>query len=68
MGTFVVSLDFELWWGIRDAIPLARYRDNLIGERVAVEVLLERFTKRGIRATWATVGALFWKIATSSCV
>lgn len=59
MGSFVVSLDFELWWGIRDAIPLSEYRENLLGERVAVEALLACFTQRGIRATWATVGALF---------
>ena len=59
MGTFVVSLDFELFWGVRDVVPLSAYRDNLLGERVAVEALLDRFSKRSVRATWATVGALF---------
>ncbi len=59
MGSFVVSLDFELFWGVRDVVPLAAYRDNLLGERVAVEALLGRFEKREVRATWATVGALF---------
>ncbi|HEY1959993.1 MAG TPA: hypothetical protein VGH28_30500 [Polyangiaceae bacterium] len=59
MGAFVVSLDFELFWGVRDVLPLHEYRDNLLGERLAVTALLERFTQRGVRATWATVGALF---------
>lgn len=59
MGTFVVSLDVELLWGVRDVPSVAQYRDNLLGERAAVEALLEQFVKRGVRATWATVGALF---------
>jgi hypothetical protein len=59
MGSFVVSLDFELFWGVRDVVALSAYRDNLLGERVAVEALLDRFAARGVRATWATVGALF---------
>lgn len=58
-GTFVISLDFELLWGVRDVMSLDEYRDNLVGERVAVEVLLALFAARGIHATWATVGALF---------
>jgi peptidoglycan/xylan/chitin deacetylase (PgdA/CDA1 family) len=56
---FVVSLDFELLWGVRDVMTLEQYRENLVGERVAVEALLELFTRRGISGTWATVGALF---------
>ena len=59
MGTFVVSLDFELFWGVRDIVTLSAYRERLLGERVAVDTLLRRFSERGIRATWATVGALF---------
>jgi peptidoglycan/xylan/chitin deacetylase (PgdA/CDA1 family) len=59
MGTFVVSLDFELFWGVRDVVSLASYRERLLGERVAVNALLRRFEERGVRATWATVGALF---------
>lgn len=58
-GMFVISLDFELLWGVRDVMSLAEYRDNLLGERIAVEALLGVFRRRGIHATWATVGALF---------
>jgi peptidoglycan/xylan/chitin deacetylase (PgdA/CDA1 family) len=55
----VVSLDFELYWGIRDQIPLDAYRDNLLGVRQAIPAMLDLFRQRGIHATWATVGFLF---------
>ena len=35
-----------------------RYRNNLEGVREAVPQLLQLFTQRGVRATWAIVGAL----------
>jgi hypothetical protein len=58
-GAFVVSLDFELHWGIRDHAPLAACRDRLLGARRAVEVMLDLFANRGVHASWATVGMLF---------
>ena len=56
----VWSLDFELRWGMHDRLGLDRdlYRKNLEGAREAVPRLLQLFTRRGVRATWATVGAL----------
>ena len=56
----VWSLDFELRWGMHDVLGLDRdrYRKNLEGAREAVPKLLQLFTRRGVRATWATVGAL----------
>jgi peptidoglycan/xylan/chitin deacetylase (PgdA/CDA1 family) len=56
----VWSLDFELRWGMHDVLGLDRdrYRKNLEGAREAVPQLLQLFTRRGVRATWATVGAL----------
>ena len=56
----VWSLDFELRWGMHDLLGLDRdrYRKNLEGAREAVPQLLQLFTRRGVRATWATVGAL----------
>jgi len=56
----VWSLDFELRWGMHDRLGLDRdrYRQNLEGAREAVPQLLQLFTRRGVRATWATVGAL----------
>ena len=61
MGTFVVSLDFELHWGVRDHRTVAEYRENLLGVRRAIPALLALFSEFGIRATWATVGFLFFE-------
>ena len=61
MGTFVVSLDFELHWGVRDHRTVADYRDNLLGVRRVIPALLALFSEFGVRATWATVGFLFFE-------
>lgn len=59
-GALVVSLDFELHWGVRDHAPLhGPYRANLLGERRAVPALLSLFREFDVAATWATVGFLF---------
>jgi hypothetical protein len=58
-GTFVVSLDFELAWGVRDQAGVAGYRRNLLGARDVIPRMLERFAASEVRATWATVGMLF---------
>jgi hypothetical protein len=61
LGTFVVSLDFELHWGVRDHRAVADYRENLLGVRRVIPTLLDLFSEFGIRATWATVGFLFFE-------
>jgi len=59
-GAFVLSLDFELHWGVRDhEPPSGPYRQNLLGAREAIPRLLGLFERYGISATWATVGFLF---------
>jgi peptidoglycan/xylan/chitin deacetylase (PgdA/CDA1 family) len=59
-GAFVISLDFELHWGVRDtASGSAAYIPNLLGARAAIPRLLDLFESSGIAATWATVGFLF---------
>lgn len=58
-GQFVISLDFELLWGVRDHSDKQAYGQNVLGARDAVPRMLELFAARGIRATWATVGFLF---------
>ena len=58
-GTFIVSLDFALFWGMLDCCPLEDYQDNVLGGRKAIPKLLELFEKYGIHATWATVGFQF---------
>ena len=58
-GALVISLDFELYWGVRDVVSLPLYRENLLGVRRAVPAILRLFEQHGVHATWATVGFLF---------
>ena len=58
-GSFVVSLDFELFWGVHDKVSLESWKERLIATRQAIPELLELFETYGIHATWATVGFLF---------
>ena len=60
-GALVVTLDFELLWGVRDRYPAdgGTYRRNLLGVRQAVPRMLALFADFDVAATWATVGALF---------
>jgi peptidoglycan/xylan/chitin deacetylase (PgdA/CDA1 family) len=59
-GAFVISLDFELHWGVRDQLTVANYKDNLLGVRNVVPCLLDLFSRYKVHATWATVGFLFF--------
>ena len=58
-GTLVISLDFELRWGVRDIYPRGEYDAWLLGGRKAIPRILALFEKYEIAATWATVGMLF---------
>ena len=59
-GALVLSLDFELHWGVRDHHAAdGPYRANLLGARTAVERTLDLFATYDVAATWATVGFLF---------
>ncbi len=59
-GAFVISLDFELHWGVRDHFTTTgEYRENLLGARRAVPAMLGLFEEFDVGATWATVGFLF---------
>lgn len=57
--TLIVSLDFELFWGMQDGWKLSEYEANVLGGRKAIPQMLELFQKHGIHATWATVGFQF---------
>ena len=59
-GIFVISLDFELHWGVRSRLRLDQYRENVHGVRRVVPALLDLFAQYGIHATWATVGFAFF--------
>jgi peptidoglycan/xylan/chitin deacetylase (PgdA/CDA1 family) len=56
-GALVISLDFELAWGVRQRG--APYAPNLRGEREVVPRLLSLFREFEVGVTWATVGFLF---------
>jgi hypothetical protein len=58
-GAFVVSLDFELRWGVRHRYTNGAYDGSLIGARSAIPRMLSLFAEFDVAATWATVGFLF---------
>ncbi len=58
-GTFVVSLDFELGWGVQDINRDGNYDQNILAVYDVVPKMLQLFEMYEIHATWATVGALF---------
>lgn len=60
-GTFIISLDFELNWGVHDVFTLEQYEENIIGARKAIPRMLELFERFDIHVTWATVGMLNFK-------
>jgi len=58
-GKLVISLDFELFWGMRDHLTLESYGKNILGVREAFPKIIEAFENHGIKGTFATVGFLF---------
>ncbi len=60
-GTLTISLDFELYWGVRDKRSITQYEGNLRGVKNAVDQMLQVFGSNDVHATWATVGFLFFK-------
>ena len=57
-GALVISLDFELFWGMTDVTTLEEYGANVRGVREALPGMLALFTKYNIHVTWAVVGML----------
>ena len=60
-GIFVISLDFELYWGVSESRKLSDYKENLVNVPKVIKKLLSLFKQYEIHATWATVGFLFHK-------
>ena len=58
-GALVISLDFELVWGIFDHIQLTDKFSYFNNTLLAIPQMLELFEKNSIHVTWATVGMLF---------
>lgn len=55
-GSFVVSLDMELMWGVRSGRTKDQYGHRVLGERQAIPAMLDAFEANRVHATWATVG------------
>lgn len=59
-GALIISLDFELHWGVfRTVTPDSPYMINIYNSPVVIDKILEIFKRRNISATWAVVGMLF---------
>lgn len=61
MSAFVISLDFELFWGVAESKTIENYGANVEGVQQAIPAMLALFAKYNVRATWATVGMLMCK-------
>lgn len=57
-GKFVISLDFELFWGMHDLDIAEAYKDNIYGAHLAIPEMLKLFNQYDIEATWAVVGMM----------
>jgi len=58
-GYLVISLDFELMWGVFDVVDLKTKQQYFENTLNVIPKLLSLFQKNDIHATWATVGMLF---------
>lgn len=60
-GTFLISLDYELYWGVQENRTIDEYKERLINVNSVVNSLLLLFKAYEIHATWAIVGFMFAK-------
>jgi peptidoglycan/xylan/chitin deacetylase (PgdA/CDA1 family) len=60
-GKFIISLDFELMWGVRDIVTTETYGNHIKGVHKAIPRMLDCFQRHSIRATFAAVGLLFFE-------
>lgn len=63
-GYLIISLDFELAWGVFDVLDPVEENKYFLQTREVIPDILRLFNEYEIRATWATVGMLFnesWK-------
>jgi len=58
-GKLVISLDFELIWGVFDKVELEEKVEYFENTRMVIPKILQLFVENKISCTWATVGMLF---------
>jgi hypothetical protein len=54
----VISLDFEMFWGVAETQTIKGYGRNVEGVWRAIPSILDLFRRYQVKATWATVGML----------
>lgn len=59
-GTFIISLDFELFWGIFDKTDISKKNNYFDNTLAVIPDILKLFESYNIQATWASVGFLFF--------
>jgi peptidoglycan/xylan/chitin deacetylase (PgdA/CDA1 family) len=57
-GVFLISLDFELFWGVRDCYSLEQYDTRVEAVHQIIPRLVAMFDANQIQATFASVGML----------
>ena len=60
-GHFVISLDYEIHWGVFDQKTVDEYKENLTNVSKVVDRLIELSDAYNIQLTFSTVGFLFAK-------
>lgn len=60
-GYLVISLDFELIWGVFDVVDLKTKEHYFLNTLKVIPQVLKLFKENEIHATWASVGMLFNK-------
>ena len=60
-GSLIISLDFELHWGIFDHTTIQDTKEYFNKTLHVIPEILKLFSKYEIKATWASVGFLFNK-------
>ena len=60
-GKFVISLDFELLWGVFDVVDFREKIAYFENTRQVIPEILDLFERYNIHATWAVVGMLLNK-------
>lgn len=58
-GALVISLDFELLWGVFDKVDYKQKIEYFQNTRKVIPEILRLFNEHQISSTWATVGMLF---------
>lgn len=57
-GNFVISLDFEMMWGVRDHRTISSYGENVAAVRKIVPRLIEMADEAGVHLTFGVVGMM----------